>query len=266
MTDERDNDMKNAARQVVAHEPAPPAEVVRADPASVMAVVARMAQDPSVDVDKLERMVAMAERLQSKDAERQFNEAMNAAQAEMRRISADADNPQTRSKYASYAALDREVRPLYTKHGFSLSFGTEDATTPDMVKVTCTVAHSAGNSRHYGVVIPADGKGAKGGDVMTKTHAVGAALSYGQRYLLRLIFNIAVGDDEDGNMPSDFLFPEELEALTNRMNEVGANRDDFCNFLKVDTLAHLPRKSFKAAMAALDAKAKRAKADATKGA
>lgn len=46
--------------------------------------------------------------------------------------------------------------------------------------------------------MPADGKGAKGGDVMTKTHAAGSAMSYGQRYLLKMIFNLAVGDDDDG--------------------------------------------------------------------
>ena len=48
--------------------------------------------------------------------------------------------------------------------------------------------------------MPSDGKGAKGGDVMTKTHATGAAMSYGMRYLLKFIFNVAVGeDDTDGN-------------------------------------------------------------------
>jgi hypothetical protein len=50
--------------------------------------------------------------------------------------------------------------------------------------------------------MPADGKGAKGGDVMTKTHATGAAMSYGMRYLLKMIFNVAIGeDDKDGNAP-----------------------------------------------------------------
>ena len=46
--------------------------------------------------------------------------------------------------------------------------------------------------------MPADGKGAKGGDVMTKTHATGSAMTYGQRYLVKMIFNIAVGADDDG--------------------------------------------------------------------
>ena len=48
--------------------------------------------------------------------------------------------------------------------------------------------------------MPADGKGAQGRDVMTRTHATGSAVSYGRRYLLLMIFNIAVGgEDDDGN-------------------------------------------------------------------
>ena len=35
---------------------------------------------------------------------------------------------------------------------------------------------------------------------MTKTHATGAATQYGMRYLLKMIFNVAVGEnDKDGN-------------------------------------------------------------------
>ena len=37
---------------------------------------------------------------------------------------------------------------------------------------------------------------------MTKTHAAGSALTYGQRYLLKMIFNIAIGSDDDGNAAS----------------------------------------------------------------
>jgi hypothetical protein len=35
--------------------------------------------------------------------------------------------------------------------------------------------------------------------VMTRTHATGSAYSYGKRYLLSGIFNLAVDDDDDGN-------------------------------------------------------------------
>jgi hypothetical protein len=160
----------------------------------------RLARDPTMDVDKLERLMQMHERMSAKVAEERFNAAMSEAQAKMRPIAADAENPQTRSKYASFAQLDRALRPIYTDLGFGVSFDTADCPLADHVRVVALVTHAAGHSRPYRVDMPNDGKGAKGGDVMTKTHATGAALSYGARYLHKMIWNVAVGeDDRDGN-------------------------------------------------------------------
>ena len=165
-----------------------------------MALFERLARDPDASVDKIERLMALWERGEARKAESAFNAAMAAAQKEMRPVAADAFNPQTRSRYASYEALDEALRPLYTKHGFALSFNTGDATQADYVRMLCDVTHIGGHSKQYRADLPADGKGAKGGDVMTKTHAFGSATSYGMRYLLRMIWNVAVGeDDDDGN-------------------------------------------------------------------
>lgn len=159
-----------------------------------------MAVSKGADIGTIERLVALQEKMLSRDSEMAFNGAMNKAQQEMGRIATDLTNTQTRSKYASYGALDRVVRPIYTAHGFSLSFDTGDSPQPEMVRSVCHVSHEAGFTRMYHVDMPSDGKGAKGGDVMTKTHATGAAMQYGQRYLLKYIFNVAIGeDDTDGN-------------------------------------------------------------------
>ena len=175
-------------------------ETVDHAPDNVALMFERLARDPNASVEKIERLMALWERGEARKAEAAFNAAMSAAQREMRPIAADANNPQTRSRYASYAQLDRALRPIYTDHGFGLSFDTGDSPLEQHVRVLCYAAHAVGYSRTYHVDMPADGKGAKGGDVMTKTHATGAALSYGMRYLLKMIFNVAVGEaDDDGN-------------------------------------------------------------------
>ncbi len=174
-------------------------QIVQADAGSIMAVISRAASDPNTDVEKLTRLVDLYDRISARSAEQIYSEAMNATQEEMRPVAADAHNPQTKSKYASYAALDRALRPIYAKHGFSLSFTTADGAPPDHVRVVCKVSHRDGHKEFPHLDMPADGKGAKGGDVMTKTHAIGAAVTYGKRYLLGMIFNIAVGEDDDGN-------------------------------------------------------------------
>lgn len=175
-------------------------------------LIERLATDPRVDVDKLERLMAMQQAMKQQIAKAAFDAAMSAAQAEMRRVATDSNNPQTRSRYASYGALDRALRPIYTGHGFGLSFNTGDGAPAEFVRILCEVTHRDGYSKSYHIDMPADGKGAKGGDVMTKTHAVGSAASYGMRYLLKMIFNVAVGeDDDDGNGASGKGKPEVIE-------------------------------------------------------
>lgn len=158
------------------------------------------AVDKGADMETVERLSKLAERMMEREAEVVFNQSMHAAQMEMRRIGADATNPQTRSKYATYAKLDSALRPIYSKHGFSVSFNTADCPVEGCIRVIAYVSHKDGHTRTYQIDMPADGKGAKGNDVMTKTHATGAATAYGQRYLLKMIFNVAVGEtDDDGN-------------------------------------------------------------------
>lgn len=182
------------------------------DAAKLTRAIIAAAKDPDVQMDKMERLLDLHERITAKEAEQQFNMAMVGAQAQMGRIAADSSNPQTRSLYASYAQLDRHLRPLYTSSGFSLSFDEGEGAAEGFVRVVCYVAHIGGHTRTYHCDIPADGKGAKGGDVMTRTHAVGSGKSYGKRYLLKDIFNVAVGEDDDDGNAAGYVDPRSSEA------------------------------------------------------
>lgn len=230
------------------------------DASTIMQVISRAASDPAVDIGKLERLMDMYERVEGKKAEQAFNESMTAAQSEMGRVSADANNPQTRSKYASYAALDRALRPIYTAHGFALSFDEGESPGEGWVRVLCYVSHRNGHCKTYGKNMPADGKGAKGGDVMTKTHAAGAAMSYGMRYLLKGIFNVAVGeDDDDGNGATLTRVSQEQAAnLRVLIEEVGANEDAFLRFYKAPSIEEFAAHAYKDAVNRLERKRKKA--------
>jgi len=165
-------------------------------------------------IDVIERIAALVRQERAFQAELEFNDALNLAQKECGRIVPNADNPSTHSKYATYSRLDGALRPIYLKHGFSLSFDTDPSIPPEveMVRVRCYLSRG-GHTRVYHYDMPADGKGAKGSDVMTKTHARGSAGSYGMRYLLKMIFNVAIGeDDNDGNL-SNGTFAELNERL-----------------------------------------------------
>ncbi len=225
------------------------------DASAIVSMIERAARDPAVDMDKMERLLQMQERVMARNAEHEFNTAMTEAQSKMRSVATDSANPQTRSRYASYAALDRAVRPIYTAAGFSLSFDTADGAPADYVRIVCHVA-KGGFSRTYHVDMPADGKGAKGGDVMTKTHAVGAGMSYGQRYLLKMIFTIAVGEDVDGNAPvnNDPVSDEQAAKITALLTETKSNLAIFLKWIGAESVSDIPARKFKDAIAGLEAK------------
>lgn len=229
--------------------------------ATVLQVIERAASNPAVDIDKLERLLQMRERMQAQEAERAFNVALNAAQSEVSRIAADATNPQTRSQYATYAKLDKVLRPIYTRHGFSLSFDEADSPKPEHVRVLCHLSHVSGHTRVYHKDMPADGKGAKGGDVMTKTHASGAAQSYGMRYLVKGIFNIAIGEeDTDGNEPGKPLpriTDDQAATLRDMIEATGTNKAAMLAAYKVETIEELQPAAFDHAMAILRKRVKK---------
>jgi ERF superfamily len=178
-------------------------------------------------IEIIERLVALRDKELARIAETEFNDELSQVQAEIVRVAPDLHNGQTNSNYASYKALDRIIRPVYVRHGFSISFDEEDSNKPDHVRIIAYLSRG-GHTRKYRKDICADGKGAKGGDVMTRTHAEGAADSYGMRYLLRKIFNIAIGEeDDDGNLTmdeaADFLA---LIKESRTIDELKKNYDD----------------------------------------
>ncbi|MBS0219174.1 MAG: ERF family protein [Proteobacteria bacterium] len=182
------------------------------EPVTIIQVIARVASDPTADIEKLERLLAMKERMDARQAQIEYDNAMSDAQEAMKPIRANLESQQTRSEYADYSALDKAVRPIYAKHGFSLSFSTAEGAPDNCVRIVCTVGHRSGHRERPHLDMPADGKGARGNDVMTKTHATGAAITYGKRYLLGMIFNLAVTRDDDGNGAGGYDYDGDIEA------------------------------------------------------
>ena len=223
-------------------------EVTTLSPDAVIQVIERAATNPDVDIDKMERLMDMHTKLMDRQSETAFATAMAAAQKEVRAVLADRHNLQTKSDYSSYNAMDKMIRPIYTKHGFAISFDTSDSPRENEVRVSCDVMHSGGHTKQYHIDMPADGKGAKGSPVMTKTHAVGSGVAYGMRYLLKMIWNIATSydpDDDDGNAAGTVCISEDqaadLEAL---ISEVGADKELFLRWCKADSVEEIPAHKF----------------------
>jgi hypothetical protein len=181
-----------------------PTAIVPSDSGQILDIISRVATDPNADIDKMERLMVMYQQVEAMKAEKAFNAALQAVQAEMPSITRDAENKQTKSTYAKLETVNKALIPVYTTHGFSLSFGTGQTAIPDHVLVTCRVSHIGGHTRDYEYASPITMTGIQGNAMMTRAHATGSALSYGRRYLTLLIFNATMADeDDDGNAATE---------------------------------------------------------------
>lgn len=162
------------------------------------AVIIRAAADPTFDVEKLARLVELQREIEERAANEDFNIALASAEQEMGVINADANNPQTKSRYATLARLDGAIRPIYTAKGFSVSYDTEPGATADEVTIIAYLSHGKVTRKHK-IGMPIDTTGLRGQQAMTKTHAKMSAVTYGRRVLLTMCFHLTIDNDDDGN-------------------------------------------------------------------
>lgn len=184
---------------------------VSEDTKMIMSLIQQIALNPDIPVEKMQAIINMKMQVFDKNAEIEYNKAMILAQQAMEPVVKTAENKQTSSMYAKMEHISEQCKPIWTKHGFALQFGTADCPIENHYRVTCEVSHSAGFNKKYQADLPIDDEGIKGQKNKTGCHGFGSTMSYAQRYLTIMIFNITLkGVDNDGNRrPKEHNAPQE---------------------------------------------------------
>lgn len=187
-------------------------------------MIQRAAADPAVDVDKMERLMQMHERFVDRQASAAFNAAMVQAQKRIRPVVRMSFNTQANSGYAKLEDIDKQISPVYTEEGFSLSFGTADSPLAGHLRVVCDVMHEQGHTKQYHMDLPLDSAGIAGKVNKTGVHAHGSTNSYARRYLTMNIFNVVmVNEDNDGN-PEPANDDLRIQVLADILERVGETK------------------------------------------
>jgi hypothetical protein len=175
-------------------------------PNPVLALIERVALDPRADVEKLERMLALQERIMAKESEREFNAAkarVSKRLASLRIVKSKsvlydidknnkAKGQQEAFKYAPLEDIDKIVRPLLIENDLDVSYTTRPRENGAVV--VGRLAHTNGHFQEAEIPVPLDSTGGK-----TNAQAMGSTFSYGRRYTLCMLLNIVVvGEDDDG--------------------------------------------------------------------
>jgi hypothetical protein len=202
------------------------ADVIPAPQTSLITVITNSARDPGTDSAKLQQLLEMAERLMKFEAERDFNHAMGLCQEEIAPIARTAQNSHTGTAYTKLEAIDREIRPVYTSHGFSMSFGSGAARGEHSVRVTCDVRHSSGHSVRYELEGNLDTAGLKGASTKTGIQGLGSTVTHLRRYLTLMIWNLTLSD------PVQTITKEQAGSIWAVLDYAGITGDRRRQFLK----------------------------------
>lgn len=157
-----------------------------------LSVVQQALTNPNMDMGVLKEMLAMQKEVMAQQAIIDFNNDFSVMSNEIPVIA------HTKKSYSTtYTPLEdivNIVRPILSKNGFSISFNNEQL-EKGFVTVTCQLRHKAGHMIENALTLPTEAV-TKG---MNSMQAIGGAISYGKRYTLCGILNIATTADDDNN-------------------------------------------------------------------
>lgn len=207
-------------------------------------------------LDVIEKFMGLQERWEKNQARKAFDNAMSAAKAEIPNIvknrEVDFTSPKGRThyRYEDLGEIARVVSPILAKHGLSYRYRT---TSPinEPVTVTCIVSHRDGHFEENTLCAGRDDSGNK-----NSIQAIGSTLTYLQRMTLKAALGLAVSNDDDGKKAdaAEAINLEQVEELVALADEVGADKEAFCRYFKVEGFAHITTKDFPRAVAALNKK------------
>lgn len=221
---------------------------------TIIQVIERAAMNPAVDIEKMERLLAMQERIHDRTAKAAYAAALAAMQPELP-IIAERGGIKDRggniqSRYALWEDIVGIITPILSKYGFALSFRTGNDSAG--VTVTGVLSHREGHQEQTSLTLPIDTSGSK-----NAVQSVGSSTSYGKRYVSGALLNLRYGESDDdgqaGGGPA-LVSEEQVANLEALISEVGANRATYLKYIKVASLEQIPATSYETCVKLLESK------------
>jgi hypothetical protein len=222
---------------------------------TILNVISAAARDPTVDVEKLERLVMLYERMRAQEALSAFNSDLALMQPELPEIGeagAITDKQgEVQSTYALWEDVQKAIKPVLAAHGFALTF--ECGVNEGKVSVTAKLSHRLGHVSQTTLDIPLDTTGSK-----NTVQAYGSSTSYGMRYTARALLNLTSrGEDDDGQAGGVKLISDgEREALELLAKAAKVELVALNAYLHIPSLDQLPARRYRIAERALQIKLK----------
>ena len=198
--------------------------VVAGESATILQIIQQVAMSPTADIDKMERLMAMHERFQAQQQQKQYDEALSLMQEELpvigERGGIKDKNGRIQSTYALWEDINEMIKPVMAKHGFAITFRTPR--NERGIEVEAVLSHRAGHREVTSILLPADTSGSK-----NAVQAVASSVSYGKRYTAGALLNFTTtGEDDDGNGAVSQVTPRVTSVQAAQLAELLENCSD----------------------------------------
>lgn len=235
--------------------------VASSNETALISMLERAARDPSIDIDKMERIWKMVEASRDREAKTSFDDALAQMHPELPVIrkngtieirAKDSKGERTgpviqSSKYPKWEDINEAITPVLAKFGFALRFAPGVA-DDGKVKITATLSRG-GHREESWIPLPHDSTGSK-----NAIQAVSSSTSYGKRILATSMLNITTrGEDDDGKASeaSEYITEEQVAELTKLIVDTGGDVAKFAEFAKVENLGCIYASRYEAAVEAV---------------
>lgn len=226
--------------------------------ASPMQMIDRaLANNAGIDV--LEKLFDLQVRFESNESRKAFNNAIADAKSEIKPIvkdghvffqSKDKTKPDTDFRHETLAGIAKHIDPILAKYGLSYRYRSEQL-EGGMIRVTCILSHRGGYSEETSLQGSRDDSGSK-----NNYQAVGSAVTYLQRYTIKLALGLSAAKDNDAGSagPDDndtgpgLISLDQFDRIRERLALIGLEDDVVCRAQKIRALSDLPADCFEPIM------------------
>jgi hypothetical protein len=255
---ERKPRRKNGEGRALAKAEAAPAPATVTQGDAFLAMIERAARDPSVDIDKMERLLDRRDRMEAEARVRAFNEAMAAAKAEfdpiVKRHLVNRGSGGT-YKHEDLADISAAVDPALARHGLNTRYRTT-SNPNEPITCTCIVTHGAGHFEETALSAGADATGGK-----NSIQAIASTLSYLQRMTKKAALGLAASRDDDGRAagqaaPTERITEQQAKDLEALAAKAGIEPQIIREHFKVEAFTDLTPEQFAVAKGRVEKKLK----------
>lgn len=224
------------------------------------------ALDKGVSVDVIEKLVALKERIEDRNAVKDFIRDLAALKAELptimhtKKAAFTAGGGKVSYSYTEMDELAAAVQPYLSKYGFTT--GWDQRYDGKLVTTICTLQHRQGHSRHSSFTLPAENNSAA-----SPQQKIGMADTYASRRAFLAVLGLTTSDAEPlaTEMDPTPITDDQLDVLDDmleRRNEgktkekAAAFTEKFLKYMDVDAIGKICAVDYEKAVAALRPPAK----------